>query len=350
LSRLDDLARGPEHTLLAFLKDPVVVVGKRGAVAYLNPSFRNEFDVTRETSVGKALDEILPPWLARPILERLERLAPAESSRAFWLGERNQRLKISMTGVSQNGKVVGAVITLWDAKPEISTKQKNLDLFRAMLDDIRLPVDKIKSITSVTGSADPSSIAGAAQQTEQLLESLARFRDFGEVLFGQVRTEQVSFKPNRLVALARKSLRPVAEHRGVFLEDGSSRELPDLIGDPALLNRILGLLVDYMIKVTPKGEMVVVAADLPEMGGAQSRLFYSITGTGVDNLSVDFGEGEHALAAGLSGMTDEQKRLALRLLLARRLVSTLEGEFTVAAHEHTGATISICAPVRVAAG
>ncbi len=337
----EHLTHGPEHTLLSLMEDPVVVLSKKALVVYVNPAFRRRFSVERELAVGLPISEVLTSSLSSPILEHLNLLEPEGAAHNFWMGSDGSRFRVSMTTVTLKDRVAGAVLTIWDATREAATKASNLEMFRTMIEDVRVPMEVLSEFLRETAGAGPG------RHAEQLTESLARLSDFGEVLCGDVRVERTPFDPARLLTLAQKSLRPLAEQRGVYLEDGSSRELPRLVGDPALLNRLLGLLVDYMIKTVPENEMVIISCELLEGASGPPSLAYSISGTGIVNLESDLLKGESSISKSFAGLADVRKRMMLRLLLARRLVAAMSGVVTVAAHERAGATITARVPIQV---
>jgi K+-sensing histidine kinase KdpD len=347
MSRIESLRRGPDHTLLAFLEDPALVVSTRGRVAYVNPAFQRRFSAHRAEAVGKKLSQLLPPRIADLLLEHLRLLEPASPPHNFWMGSERERFRVSMSAIALNGSVAGALVTMWDHSRESILKHQNLEVFRALVDDLRLPVAEMASLHDQPRADGETIRSSVRAQTELLSEGLSRLLDFGEVFFGEARPEPTPFDPSRLLALARKSLRLLAQQRGVYVEDGSARELPRLVGDAALLNRLLGLLVDYMIKTVPPHELVILSAELVLTPAGQARLAYSITGTGVISLEQDLMKGEVPLTTAFSGLSDERKRLLLRLFLARRLVAAMDGTIAVAAHEAAGTTILVQVPVQI---
>lgn len=341
------LRQGPDRTLLSFMEDPVVVLDARGTVMYLNPSFALRFQTSREQAVGRSIKEALPERLCEPLVERLGMLEPGCSAHNFWMGGDRESFRVSMACINVADRVGGAVVTIWDATRESRMKKRNVELFRAMLDDMRLPLAELQSLLGRLKDIRAPEKSGIEAQSEALEESLSRLDDFTEVLFGEVRTEKVPFFPSRLLSLARKSLRPLAANRKVHLEDGSSRDLPGLIGDPALLNRVLGLMVDYMIKSVPRNEMVIISAEILTGKDGNPELSYSVTGTGVLNLEGELAEGESSVLTIFGGLPDERKRLMLRILLARRLVTIMKGRVAVASHESVGTTLSARIPVQI---
>ncbi|HUT53602.1 MAG TPA: hypothetical protein VM658_09440 [bacterium] len=346
MSTADARGRVSENTLLYFLEDPVVVLSVKGTVAYANPAFRFRFQVRRKDVVGQHFSEALPQWMWEPVLARLRVMEPESAPHNFWLKNGQERFRVSMAGIALNGRTAGAVVTLWDASREGEQKLRNLELFRAMLEDLEHPLDQLKDL--LDGPVDKvKGLKPMHSGVEHVEEALSRFRDFAELLLGEIRTERVPFFPGRLIALARKSLRPLAEQRGVYLEEGMARELPRVQGDPALLNRVLGLLVDYMVKAVPVKEIVVIAADLLLMENGSPWLAYSVTGTGFVSLETELLEEKAPLLETFKGLPDERKRLVLRLMLARRLVTAMGGVVSVAAHKLAGTAISVRVPVEL---
>jgi hypothetical protein len=344
MSLLEELRRGPDHSLFAYGEDPVAVISAHGRVAYVNPAFTRRFKVGRAEAVGRPLGEVLPARLAETVLDHFRQISPDSPTTHFWMGAERERFRASMGCIPINGFSAGAVVTIWDAQPEAVVRQQNLELFRAMVDDLRLPLAELASLFDLPDTQQRILRQSGKRGSDQLTESLGRLTDFGEVLFGEVRVEQVPFHPSRLLALTRKSLRSQAAQLGVHLEDGSAHELPRMVGDPSLLLRLLGLLSDYMINSVPRNELVILSAELLLLPNTLTRLAYAVTGTGMLNLAAELTGDDVPLAAAFAGLPDRRKRLMLRTLLARRLVTAMNGTITVAAHESTGTTISVQVP------
>jgi hypothetical protein len=110
---------------------------------------------------------------------------------------------------------------------------------------------------------------------------------------------------------------------------------------------VLGLLVDYMVKAVPVKEIVVISADLLLMSNGSPWLSYSITGTGFVGLETELLEEKAPLLETFKGLPDERKRLVLRLMLARRLVTAMGGMVSVAGHKLAGTSISVRVPVEL---
>jgi len=341
-----DIKNYPERTLLAFVEDPVVVLSRKGRVVYANPPFRRLFGLSREELAGRPAAETLPDWLAKPLVEQMAGLHPEDTHRHLWIGHERNRFRVSVAGIVIRGKVAGAAVSMWDARKELAGRRRNLEIYRSMLEDLAGPVEQAAFLLEKEGGGR-SGPNPAAEASAQLKEGLARMREFGEVFLGDVTAESVPFYPGRLVNMALKSLRPMAVQQGVFLEEGMPRELPRVLGDPALLNRVLGLLLDYMIRSVNKGEAVIISGELLLDTDGRPGLTYSISGTGHVSGAAELSEATGGLLESYSDLADETKRSVLRLSLARRLVSGMEGTVTVAAHELAGTTISLRIPVEI---
>ncbi len=347
MKEFDEIQKGPERTLLSFMEDPVIVLSAKGVAAYMNPAFIKRFDSNAGLDLGRHVSEILPAWMWEPISDQLAAITPGGAPRRFWLSNDRFRFRASMGIITLEGRAAGAVLTLWDATSELNQKRKNLELFRSMLTNFEYPMLEMNSIVARPDHRTEYVDASFGELLGQFEEGFYRMRDFGELLFGEFRSESVPFHPNRLLALARKSFRPIAEERGVYLEEAACRDLPQVVGDPALLNRVLAILVDFMIRRTQKGENVVISADLMMMGDGSATLGYAITGTGVVSPELEMVGSEFSLQDALGATSEKDKQRVLRVALARRLTTTMGGELTVAAHESVGTTLFARAPVKI---
>ncbi len=335
-----DIINNPERTLLYFLDDPAVVISAGGRVAYANPSFLRLFDLELGAVIGKRLSAVALEWMHATVMQQFRDTDLGEGVRHFRLHSGNRRLLVNMSGINLKGRVAGAVLTLRDETGEISNSRRNLELFRAMLDDASKFIDDSSAGSKGSGDGRESELIRGFEQC------LSRLREFGEVFLGEIKTESSHFYPGKLVKMAQKSMRPAAEQRGVFLEEGMQRELPRVVGDPALLNRVLALLLDYMIKGVREGEAVIAGAELLLSTEGRPRLSYSVTGTGMVSDAEELGEISGRLDS-YSGLPDNKKLRVMRLSLARRLVGAMGGDVTVAAHELAGTSISARVPVEL---
>ena len=349
---LDEIRRFPERarTLLAFVEDPVAVITRGQTVIYVNPAFARRFAAGWDQVIGKKLGDVLPRFIAVRVAQHLADLQANSGPRHFWAKRFQESLRVSLAPVTQNGRLIGATLMLWEATGESEVKRMNVSLFRAMLEDIASPIEALDVLLTVNLDR-PQRLAemeGAIRRDlSQITESLSRFKEYTEVLFGNVVPARVHFQPLQLLGLARKTLSGLARSRKVFLEEASARDLPEVQSDPAYLNRVLGLVVDYVIRQVARGQLVVLSADVLTPPASSPLLTYAVTGTGwvpgerLLRSMTDSGQDMYL------GKNDEEKRLNLRLFIARRLVQAMNGTFTPAAHEKVGATFAIAIPTSI---
>ncbi|MFO8058028.1 MAG: PAS domain-containing protein [bacterium] len=347
MSTLGDNFTFEEHTLLYYLEDPALVLSRGGKIAYANPAFRNRFNLELSEILKRPLQEILPSWFREPVLDHLGCLRDKETSGQFRLGDNASCFQARIRSISRNGRDIGALLVLKEETWSEASSRGNLELFQTMLDDLLYPLSETRSYLSREGPLEESLKKSASNQLITLEEGISRMRSFGEIFFGMVRPERSPFYPGRILTMALKSLRPAAEQKKTSLMDGSSRELPMVLGAPGLLSRVLSLLVDYMIQEFRKGELVVVSADLIMDEKGASWLAYSISGTGIIRSDLALSGGESALLENFSALPEERKRMLLRVLLANKLVSAMGGATTVAAHESVGMTINASVPADI---
>ena len=319
-----------QRLLLAYLSDPVVVVSPKGRVAYFNPAFAGAFGKDLKSLVGASLSRAMPGWMAQKVLAESAELPARPQPRSFWLRGEGKRYRASAAPIVLDRRFLGAVVTLWDAGPEMARRRQNFELFRFMLNDLGLQARAVED----EGRTDP------------VREGLQRLRDFSELFFGDVHPEVKLFQPDRLLALTIKAMRLSAEDRKVILEESLTRDLPRVKGDAGLLSRVLALLTDYMVHRSGRGGMVALAAEV--LTGKKSPcLAYSVTGLGVVEVSTAWLSQKADVPADYARLSDEQKNSGLRLIMAKRLVQAMDGHIQLAAHESVGTTISLQVPVEV---
>ncbi len=350
---LEDIRKFPnqESTLLKFLEDPAVVITRTRKIVYFNPAFERRFGCNWDTDLGRLLDEVIPAYAGPRIWQYMETLEVHSTPQHFWVENESQALRLSLAPVSIRERAIGAVVSFRDATAEGETKRLNMVLFNALVDDFEFSVAELDAMMNMLQnkpSAAPSIHQHSQTQMQQIKDRLKRFRDFSELLFGNLVPSWVPFQPMQLLSLMLKTLRQGAKGRGVILEESAALELPEVMGDPAYLNRVLGLLVDHVIKSVPPGELVAMAASVMEMPDGTQRLVYSVTGTGWVLTEDIFSGLTHRLKELLAGEREQDKQTFLRLLIVQRLVRTMKGSVTMAAHEMAGTTFSISIPTAIA--
>jgi hypothetical protein len=226
----------------------------------------------------------------------------------------------------------------------------NKGLITSLLDDFNYPLNEI----SLVFSEYPENTEKQKRYKEKgeklirdIVEDLNDMVDFCALIFEEEVIKQTTFSPQHILTLALKSLRPRAQEAGIYLEELSQEDLPQVIGDQAKLSRIIILLSDYFLKQVPKGELICLSAEL-KPSSPSPHLLCSVTATGIVHTAL---EKDLAIQTDLedhSRIQREDKVASRRLFLIQRLVLAMNGSWATAAHEAIGTTVTVSIPVEIA--
>ena len=118
--------------------------------------------------------------------------------------------------------------------------------------------------------------------------------------------------------------------------------LPDVVGDPDLLDTVVGQLLENAVKYSPDGGVVTLSA---EADGDRLRIDVADRGVGI--AEADRGRVfERFVQSGPSGPGDRRAfgGVGLGLYIVRRLVESQGGQVAAAARAGGGAVFSVWLP------
>ena len=206
-----------------------------------------------------AMDYVLKPFslsvlllvLTRALEARRLRLEKAQLERR--LGERTAELEV--------------------ANSELKTANEELNAFaHSVSHDLRAPLRSVQSLTSIL-AADYSGglpseaqeimhrLLASAQRMGQMMADLLRFSQIGQCLLSESEV-----RISQLAKEALDDLRPDQEGRAIEVRLG---ELPDCVGDAALLRQVLFNLISNAFKFTRGKQPAVVEIGCEEQNGAK---------------------------------------------------------------------------------
>ncbi len=334
------------RTVLAFLDKPVIVIDRRRRILYLNPEFEKQFLVDLSDNLGKGLDAMLPVSVAENINQQITYIEKDSASRNFNLNYGNKNFRVSASPIRFKNRHAGSVLLLNDVSSESATKRFNKKIITMLLDDLQQPMGTIGTILSELPENN-SELREKKEEGEQvirnLLEDINDLMDFCSLILEEELVHRSAFSPQRILNLALKSLRPRVQGRGIFLEELSQEDLPDVIGDQAKLSRIIILLSDYFLRQIPKGEIICLSAEL-KPAKPFHNLLYSVTATGIVRTKIDRENDNDDFTR----IHHEDKVASRRLFLMQRLVLAMDGTWATAAHETLGTTMTVSVPVDIA--
>jgi two-component system CheB/CheR fusion protein len=136
-----------------------------------------------------------------------------------------------------------------------------------------------------------------------------------------------------------RSLRPLAEERGLALEVGPMNQLPLVMADPALLKRVVDNLLGNALKFTEQGGITLMA----EVMGDAVRVSIADTGPGIpaEARARIFDRYYHIERR----KQTRQGSFGLGLAFCAQAVAALGGTISVTSEEGQGSTFVFTLPV-----
>jgi signal transduction histidine kinase len=134
-------------------------------------------------------------------------------------------------------------------------------------------------LTAIIGYSDmlASGIGGALNAEQQefveiirnkgdhLLELITSLLDMSKFEQGQVHLRRETLDFGQLIADVVRTVAPLAQEKGIRLEQHVAEDLPQLTGDSARLRQVLQNLTDNALKFTPPGGTVTLGVEATEM-------------------------------------------------------------------------------------
>lgn len=214
-------------------------------------------------------------------------------------------------------------------------------LLAAVGHELRTPLAGAKAAVSslrqqdITWTADERDglLLTIEESTDRLAELIANLLDLSRLQAGAVSVQPVPVSVDEIVASALTD----ARHRHV--ENRVPDELPLVVADPGLLERVLVNLVDNAQRFSPPGKAVVVTAEVHDSGSVALRV--ADHGPGVpegrwDRLFVPFQRlDDRSTTTGLG----------LGLAIAQGFVEAMDGTIEPSATPGGGLTMTVTLPV-----
>ena len=178
---------------------------------------------------------------------------------------------------------------------------------------------------------------------QRLLLLLDSVLDLAQLEAGTLEVRRESFDLLDVVQGVARTLRPLAEEKGLAFELALPPGPVYATVDHALLRRVLNNLVDNAIKFTEEGRITI------EVDADETHLFLRIrdTGIGVDEAFLPHLFDEFSQES--TGLERTHQGSGLGLAVSKRLVERIGGTITVESLKERGSAFTIMLP-RVAAG
>jgi signal transduction histidine kinase/CheY-like chemotaxis protein/HPt (histidine-containing phosphotransfer) domain-containing protein len=380
LRRFNFLDNMPFAKNLVFdaIKDPIVAVDVDGSVIGAN-----------------AAAERLFPSLSLSGIQRLSDLCPEAAAivrgggQVEWVGL-GHRFEVSAHRLDDaSKKQAGAVVFFYDVTAyhdllgELRAAREKADRLAAnkgrflasMSHEIRTPLNAIIGLTELSlrtplSAEQRENLAAVLDAGHRLLDLVNDILDLSKIEAQAMRLERADFDLPRSVDLVVRTMRPIAEAKGLAFSLVMDGGLPKAVkGDSLRLGQVLTNLISNAIKFTAEGSVSIsvspIAPGAAGVAGAGAAAAARERGVGIRVTVRDTGigiarENQGRIFESFSQADDSTSRryggTGLGLPICRELVSLFGGELSVDSEPGAGSAFTFTAffepgdPARIPAG
>lgn len=378
LERTARTARAGESRVTAVLEaapDAMLTVTADGRIAMVNTQAERLFGYSREELIGQPVETLLPARLrdlhaeyrrhyhvqphARPMGPGLDLVArrrdgsefPTEISLSPLQSEAGVAVIVAVRDITERKKAEterAALVREQAARAEAEAANRAKDDFLAVVShELRTPLNAILgwAVLLQSNGSDRDLTTRALQAIErnarmqrQVIDDLL---DVSAITAGKVSLDMQDIDLRAVVAAAEDSVRPIAEAKGIALEDEPPSTLPRVRGDARRLQQVYWNLLSNAIKFTPEGGRVRVCTT-----ATPSWVEVRVTDSGIGiappflpHVFDRFRQLDSSPARSYNG-------LGLGLAIVRELVELHGGRVKAdSAGEGRGATFTVSLPV-----
>jgi two-component system, NtrC family, sensor histidine kinase KinB len=332
------------------LYDPVIVTDGEGRVTKLNPAAEEIFGSEKENS-GKPIGEVARDVrIAGAVAEAIESQRPvAAEGMASVLplavdgSERAFRLRT--TPLRENGsRLLGAVTLLEDITHLREIDRLKSDFIATASHELRTPLTSVQMgvhllLEGAAGELNDkqAEVLSACRDDCDRLDKLMRdLLDLSRIEAGENQPALERVRTREFIIEEMEELRPQVEARGLAFRVLIAVGLPDVMIDPAQIQRVLANLVINAIRYTKEGEIRVGA----ETRGNYVVVSVSDTGTGIppEYLPHIFDKFVQVPGAATGGA-------GLGLAISRLIVEAHGGQIGVQSELDHGSTFTFTLPL-----
>jgi two-component system, NtrC family, sensor histidine kinase KinB len=332
------------------LYDPVIVTDGDGRVTKLNPAAEEIFGSEKENS-GKHIGEVARDVrIAGAVAEAIESQRPvAAEGMASVLplavdgSERAFRLRT--TPMRENGtRLLGAVTLLEDITHLREIDRLKSDFIATASHELRTPLTSVQMgvhllLEGAAGELNDkqTEVLSACRDDCDRLDKLMRdLLDLSRIEAGESQPALERVRTREFIIDATEELRPQVEARGLAFRVLIAVGLPDVMIDPAQIQRVVANLLINAVRYTKEGEIRVGA----ETRGNYIVVSVSDTGTGIPSeyLPHIFEKFVQVPGAATGGA-------GLGLAISRLIVEAHGGQIGVQSELGHGATFTFTLPV-----
>jgi PAS domain S-box-containing protein len=288
-SRLYQAAEGGRRRLAAILEstgDSVIVTDPADRVLLLNPAAAEVFDADSITVTGKPIAEVVKEenvieLLRAPINDGvpLTKEVPLPDGRTFYAS--------SSAIVGADGQNIGRVAVLRDITYLKELDEVKSEFVATVSHDLRAPLTFMRGYATMipmvgeVSSKQKRYVDKIMVGIEQMTELIDDLLDLGRIEAG-VDLMNEPCRLDDIITAQVHAMRPQATAYGLALRLGHTEDVTVVVGDAALLRRVITNLVDNAIKYTPKGGEITVSWET-----RGNKVLISVADTGIGIAKAD---------------------------------------------------------------
>lgn len=287
------------QALINSSRDGIVFIGMDGRILVINQRALAQLQLAEAPStwVGRSMEEALvvlrrqTPAAARLILHRLQ----SESQPAALVDDADEGEYelpphavhwVNLPVTLEQG-VVGRLLVLRDVTEERALEKMRDDLIHTMVHDLRNPLTGISGALKLLSNSIPDAALSSGQRqmfgiirssSERMLELVNAILDISRLESGRMPLELRPVALGRLADAALQLLLPAIAEKKQSLERDIPADLPRIVADRQLVERVLQNLVGNAVKFTPEGGQIWVSAALED--GETPCVLVSVRDTG----------------------------------------------------------------------
>jgi len=350
------------QTVVDNVQAMIYLKSKEGRILFANKAWHSFLDLDPADVIGKLVDDILPPDLARRLDETDAEVLTSgevrsfEESFALGGGPRDFLLvKSPLRDAHGNVVAICGINTDITARKEaermlVAAKEiaegaarVKADFLANMSHEIRTPLNAIIGMTHLALKTDPTPrqrdyLEKLVQAGQHLLAIVNDILDFSKIESGSLKLEATPFLLDAVVDGAAELVAARVAEKGLELVLDVAPDVPnDLVGDPLRLSQILINYLTNAVKFTEQGEVGLIIRQLEDDGDVVTlRMEVRDTGIGVarENIERLF----HGFEQGDGSITRRYGGTGLGLAICRQLAALMEGDCGVDSEPGRGST------------
>ena len=189
--------------------------------------------------------------------------------------------------VRREGREVGVLVLMREVTVELELERMKEEFFHAIVHDLRGPITVIDAMVQIMnkmilGERETRYVGLARKALTRLSDLIANILDIAKFESGTMRLSPAKFAADTLLTSVYEINRVPSETKGVSLD--VEHASVELVGDGALLDRVLMNLIGNALKFTPSGGRITIGATAVD---SDVEFFVRDTGPGIPADKVD---------------------------------------------------------------